>query len=152
MELTAEDLEKGENIDLGASSWLMIDQERINQFAETTEDRQWIHLDVERAKAGPFGTTIAHGYLIMSVIPKLLFEIVQFPDAESIINYGIEKLRFLHPVPADSEVRLKSKVLSSQKKGKGYLMRFRGEVEIKESGRRALITEILLLVQPKANA
>ena len=154
MELTTEDLEKGEAIDLGVSSWFRIDQERINQFADATEDHQWIHLDVERAKDGPFGTTIAHGYLVMSLIPKLLFEIVQFPKAESLINYGADKLRFLSPVPANSEIRLKSRLMSSQKKGGGYLLRFRGEVEINKGEsrpRRALIIEMLLLVQPSGS-
>lgn len=151
MKLSTEDLERADDIDLGASSWLMIDQDRITRFAETTEDRQWIHLDAERAAKGPFGSTIAHGYLVLSVIPKMLFEIVEFPDAEAIINYGIEKLRFLSPVPSNTHVRLKARLQSSQKKANGFLLRFRGEIEIEETGRRALITEILLLVQPKAS-
>lgn len=150
MRLTNAELEQADDLDLGASSWLKLDQERIDRFADVTEDHQWIHVDVERAAASPVGSTIAHGYLVLSVIPKLLAELLDLPEIGSMINYGLDKLRFLYPVPAGSEVRLKCRLASCQKKPNGYLLRFRGDVEIREGGKRALIMENLLLVQPQA--
>ncbi len=147
IELKNADFATVNDLDLGSSEWLPLDQERINEFAAATGDRQWIHVDVERAKAGPFGGTIAHGYLVLSVIPKLLFDIVTFSDAKAVVNYGIDKLRFLSPVPSGGEVRLKARLQSAQQKANGWLLRFRGEVELRASGRRALLTDILILVQ-----
>jgi acyl dehydratase len=99
--------------EIGVSSYLKIDQERIQQFAEATLDHQWIHLDQERAKKeGGFGNTIAHGYLTLSILPHLWKEIAEFSNIKMMINYGIEKLRFNQPVVVDSEVRLRVKLSS----------------------------------------
>ena len=90
---------------LGYSDWLEITQERVNQFADATGDHQWIHVDVERAKQGPFGGPIAHGYLTLSLAPALLPEVYQVEDIKMAVNYGLNKLRFPSPVPVGSKVR-----------------------------------------------
>jgi len=93
--------------DLGVSNWVTIDQAQINAFAEATGDRQWIHVDVERARReSPFGGTIAHGYLTVSLASTLLPELVRVENSTQIINYGIDKLRLREPVPAGSRLRL----------------------------------------------
>lgn len=92
--------------EVGVSDWVEITQERVNQFAEATGDHQWIHVDPERAKAGPFGTTIAHGYLTLSLAPVLLGEVLTVEGASMGVNYGCNKVRFPSPVPVDSNLRL----------------------------------------------
>lgn len=91
--------------ELGSSSWVTIEQSRIDQFAEATGDHQWIHVDPERAAAGPFGTTIAHGYLTLSLIPMLTWEIYEVHGISGALNYGLDKVRFPSPVPVGSRVR-----------------------------------------------
>ena len=94
--------------ELGVSDWKEISQERINKFADATDDHQWIHCDVEKAKKeGPFGGTIAHGYLTLSLIPDMIWEILEVKNSKMAVNYGIESFRFGQPVPAGSKVRVK---------------------------------------------
>jgi acyl dehydratase len=91
--------------DIGTSSWVTIEQDRIDKFAEATGDHQWIHVDPERAKDGPFGSTIAHGYLTLSLIPALGWEVYTIEGARLSVNYGLNKLRFITPVKVGSRVR-----------------------------------------------
>ena len=91
--------------DIGTSSWVTIEQERIDKFAEATGDHQWIHVEPERAKDGPFGSTIAHGFLTLSLIPALGWEVYTIEGARLSINYGLNKLRFITPVKVGSRVR-----------------------------------------------
>jgi acyl dehydratase len=91
--------------ELGTSGWHEITQEQVNQFADATGDHQWIHVDVERAKAGPFGGPIAHGYLTLSLAPTLMAEILTVEGIAMGVNYGLNKLRFPSPVPVGSKVR-----------------------------------------------
>jgi acyl dehydratase len=95
---------KGEH--LGYSDWLEVTQERVNEFAEATGDHQWIHVDPERAKAGPFGGPIAHGYLTISLAPMLLPQVMRVEGIQMGVNYGINKLRFPSPVPVGSKLRV----------------------------------------------
>lgn len=90
---------------LGVSDWFEITQERINQFAEATGDHQWIHVDTERAKGGPFGNTIAHGYLTLSLTNMFLPDLISVENLSMGINYGVNKVRFITPVPAGSRIR-----------------------------------------------
>jgi acyl dehydratase len=90
---------------LGTSDWMTIDQQRVNAFADATEDHQWIHIDPQRAATGPFGTTIAHGFLTLSLLPYLIFQTYRVEGAAMIINYGLNKVRFPAPVPVGSTVR-----------------------------------------------
>jgi acyl dehydratase len=149
MKLTLAEVLEAEDLELGTSSWFPIDQDRIDRFAEATEDRQWIHVDVERAKEGEFGTTIAHGFLILSLLPKLFFEVVELTDMGRMINYGIDKVRFLSPVPSGGEVHLKVRLLSGRRRSGGVMMRIRGDIYLRENNRRALVTEMLFLAFPK---
>src|SRR5438034_3984836 len=104
---------------LGYSDWHEITQDRINAFAEATGDHQWIHVDPERAKDGPFGTTIAHGYLTLSLIPTLGGGGVPISGTKMGINYGLDRVRFPAPVPAGSRVRARRKLLEV-KEGDGF--------------------------------
>jgi acyl dehydratase len=99
-------LRKLARTDLGPSDWLEITQERVNAFADATGDHQWIHVDVERAKEGPFGGPIAHGYLTLSLLIPLWSQIVEFEELGMAVNYGLNKVRFPAPVPAGSRVRV----------------------------------------------
>lgn len=94
-----------EGQELGTSDWLLVDQNRIDQFAEATEDRQWIHVDPERAARGPFGTTIAHGYLTLSLLVPLMKQTFSVHGHSMAINYGLNKVRFPAPTPSGSRVR-----------------------------------------------
>ena len=90
---------------LATSPWVLVDQARINLFAQATGDHQWIHVDLERAKAGPYGATIAHGFLTLSLLPELTSSAMCIDDVKMSINYGLNKVRFTGPVPAGSRVR-----------------------------------------------
>jgi acyl dehydratase len=98
-----DDLQPG--LELGPSEWQEIRQERIDAFADATGDHQWIHVDPERAAAGPFGGTIAHGFLTLSLLPQATFELMHVEDARTAINYGLNKVRFPAPVPVGSRIR-----------------------------------------------
>ena len=145
MKLSLSEVLSADNLDLGTSSWVCIDQDKIDQFAEATEDRQWIHVDVERAEASEAGGTIAHGFLMLSMLPKLFFENLEFTDLTRMLNFGVDKVRFLRPVPAGSEIQLKSRLVSARKRAGGVLMRIYGEMFLRDSGRRAVVTEVLFL-------
>ncbi|GAB4008846.1 MaoC family dehydratase [Nocardioides ultimimeridianus] len=97
---------------LGTSDWMVIEQERIDRFAEATGDHQWIHVDPERAKDGPFGATIAHGFLTLSLLPPLLNSLYRVDNVTMAVNYGLDKVRFMAPVRVDSKVRATAKVLT----------------------------------------
>ena len=103
--LQASELKSLVGQDIGTSDWVTIEQERVDKFAEATGDHQWIHVDPERAKDGPFGGTIAHGYLTLSLIPGLAWEVYTVEGARLSINYGLNKLRFITPVQVGSRVR-----------------------------------------------
>jgi acyl dehydratase len=100
--------------DLGTSTWCDVSQERINLFAEATDDHQWIHVDVERAKDGPFGGPIAHGYLTLSLLIPLWTEILVIQEIDMAVNYGLNKVRFPAPVPAGSRVRLSTTLADAE--------------------------------------
>jgi acyl dehydratase len=103
--------------DLGASGWLSITQERVDTFADATGDHQWIHVDPERAKAGPFGTTIAHGYLTLSLVIPLWTELLTIEGIGMAVNYGLNKVRFPAPVPVGSRIRLAARVAEARAVG-----------------------------------
>lgn len=97
---------------LGTSDWLEIEQARIDQFADATGDHQWIHVDPARAAEGPFGATIAHGFLTLSLLPPLLNQLYRVDNVRMAVNYGLDKVRFMAPVPVGSRIRLTARVLS----------------------------------------
>lgn len=97
--------------ELGVSDWMTITQEQINKFADATGDHQWIHIDPERAKSGPFGTTIAHGFLTLSLLPEMTAKAFRVTETRMGVNYGLNKVRFPSPVPAGSKVRGRFKLI-----------------------------------------
>lgn len=100
--------------DVATSDWITITQEQVNQFAEATGDHQWIHVDVERAKAGPFGGPIAHGFLTLSLIPKFFETSIEIRESRMGVNYGLNKVRFTGPVPVGSRLRAVMKLLACE--------------------------------------
>jgi acyl dehydratase len=144
--LTLAELEASENFDLGTSDWETIDQRQIDLFAEATHDHQWIHVEPELAAQGPFGTTVAHGYLSLSMLPYFVSQVLNVSDVRMGINYGTEKIRFTAPVPVGSQVRLKAALRSSERRGEGVLYRLAVEIEIRDSEKPALVGEVLYLV------
>jgi acyl dehydratase len=144
--LTLAELEASEDLDLGTSDWETIDQSQIDLFAEATHDHQWIHVDPEMAAQGPFGTTVAHGYLSLSMLPYFVSQVLNVSDVRMGINYGTEKIRFTAPVPVGSQVRLKAALRFSERRGEGVLYRLAVEIEIRDSEKPALVGEVLYLV------
>lgn len=135
--------------ELGVSEWTTVDQARIDAFAECTGDRQWIHVDVERARReSPFGGTIAHGYLTLSLVASLAMEAgVIPPDAKAGLNYGLDKVRFMAPVKAGARVRNRVVLLEAEDKGAGrVLIKTRNTLEIEGEDKPALIAETLAML------
>jgi acyl dehydratase len=118
--LTIDELRKKAGEHIGTSEWHEITQDQVNLFADATGDHQWIHVDPERAKDGPFGQTIAHGYLTLSLTPMLLWEVLEVPDAKLVVNYGLNKLRFPAPLPVGSRVRASIELQSMEEVRGGY--------------------------------
>ncbi|AZC25845.1 MULTISPECIES: MaoC family dehydratase [Pseudomonas] len=133
--------------ELGRSAWLTIDQERINLFAEATGDFQFIHVDPAKAAQTPFGSTIAHGFLTLSLIPKLMEDILVLPQGlKMAINYGLDSVRFIQPVKVDSKVRLKVDLVDATEKKPGqWLLKASVTLEIEGQEKPAYIAEPLSL-------
>lgn len=133
--------------EVGASDWFTVDQARIDAFADATLDHQYIHVDPERAAETPWGTTIAHGYLTLSLLPHLMSGVRLAPENTVMaINYGSDKIRFLQAVPVGSEIRARVTLADVTDKGEGrYLVRTTVTVDIKGEERPALIAETLSL-------
>ncbi|MHB9837373.1 MaoC family dehydratase [Paraburkholderia terrae] len=135
--------------ELGVSDWVTVDQPRIDAFAACTGDRQWIHVDVERAKReSPFGGTIAHGYLTLSLLAALAIEIGLIPpDASAGLNYGLDKVRFMTPVKAGARVRSRVTLMSAEKKEGGrIIIKTMNELQIEGEEKPALIAESLAML------
>ncbi len=150
-ELTMSNMKDRVGSELGVSDWMVVGQERINEFAECTGDRQWIHVDVDRAKReSPFGGPVAHGYLTLSLIGPLSLDVgVVPPDAAAGFNYGLDKVRFLAPVPAGGRVRLRVVLDNVEEKNNGQLLvRTKNTIEIENSDKPALIAEALAMLVP----
>ncbi|MBA2667125.1 MAG: MaoC family dehydratase [Trueperaceae bacterium] len=146
--MTFDDLAHAIGTTLGPTEWLTIEQDRIDAFAATTGDRQWIHVDRERAAAGPFGTTIAHGYLTLSLIAPAHFELAAFPETgATIVNYGLEKVRFVSPVRCGARVRTHIDLAElADRRGGRSLLRTRSTIEIEGEAKPALMAEALFLL------
>jgi acyl dehydratase len=129
---------------LGASDWLEIRQQRIDGFADATGDHQWIHVDPERAKAGPFGKTIAHGYLTLSLVSCFLPQIVEVRGVSMGVNYGCEKVRFPAPVPVGSRIRGVGQLVAAEEvKGGAVQATVRVTVEIEGGGKPACVVDTI---------
>ena len=135
--------------ELGVSDWLTVDQERINEFADCTDDQQWIHVDVERTKReSPLGSTIAHGYLTLSLLVTMLNGLNVVPEGVShVLNYCLDRLRFIAPVKAGARIRDRVVLMAVEAQGKGrLLLTFQNTVEIEDEKKPALMAETLALL------
>jgi acyl dehydratase len=128
---------------LGVSDWLTIDQSQIDGFADATHDHQWIHVDVERAKEGPFKTTIAHGFLTLSLLPTLVSQTYRIEGVKMGVNYGLNRVRFTSPVPVGSKVRGSVELLDVADVDGGVQLTTKVTVELDGSQRPALVAEWL---------
>jgi len=143
MQITMEQLRNGTGLELGTSEWFTVSQQLINQFSEITTDDQWIHVDEERAKAGPFGATIAHGYLLASLISQFMEELLVITDRSLTVNYGIDHLRFTGAVTAGSRIRMSMKVSSVREKGDALVTSIDCVMEREGSDKPALVATVL---------
>jgi acyl dehydratase len=133
--------------ELGASSWVEITQERVNLFADATGDHQWIHVDPERAATGPFGGTIAHGYLTLSLAAVFLEDLLRVDGASMAVNYGTNKVRFTAPVPVGSRVRALGELTAVREKGSTVEATVKLTYEIEGSDRSPCFAELVVLYQ-----
>lgn len=135
--------------ELGVSEWLRLDQSLIDRFADCTGDRQWIHVDVERSRReSPFGSTVAHGYLLLAVVARFSFELRLFPEgAGQVINYGLDRVRFPNPVKAGARIRDRVVLLEVEERGGGrVLLKTRHTLEIEGEAKPAMVADSLALV------
>jgi acyl dehydratase len=134
--------------ELGLSDWLEIDQERVDRFAEATGDHQWIHVDPERAAAGPFGGTIAHGFLTLSLIPFLGSQVFSLETPGAKLNYGVNKVRFPHPVRVGSRIRSRVTMGDVTDLPTGKQLTLRHVIEIEGQEKPACVAETVVLLLP----
>ena len=129
--------------ELGSSEWQTITQERVDLFADATDDHQWIHVDPERAKSGPFGTAIAHGYLTLSLAPVLLNKIIRVDNMKFGVNYGCNKVRFPAPVPVGADLRMTASVAAVEDVEGGVQVIFDLVMEIKDAPKPACVAQVV---------
>jgi acyl dehydratase len=134
--------------ELGTSEWLEIDQERVDRFADATGDHQWIHVDVERAAAGPFGGTIAHGYLTLSLVPFLAGQVFSLETPGAKLNYGVNKVRFPNPVRVGSRIRSRVVMGEVTDLPTGTQLTFRHTIEVEGQDKPACVAETVVLLLP----
>lgn len=138
-----DELKKLAGTDLGTSEWIEVTQERINTFADATGDHQWIHVDPEKAKEGPFGAPIAHGYLTLSLFIPLFTELLDVEGVSTKVNYGLNKVRFPSPVKVGSKIRLLGKLASVEDVPGGVQITVDGTIEIEGGAKPAAVLQSL---------
>ena len=143
---TLDDVAAAAGSEIGTSEWLTIDQARIDAFADATLDHQWIHVDVEAAGAGPFGTTIAHGFLTLSLLPHFASEVFSLETPGARLNYGLEKVRFPAPVPVDSRLRSHVRFADVRDLPAGKQLIIEHTVEIEGQDKPACVAQHVVLL------
>ena len=139
--------------ELGTSGWVTVDQAMIDRFAEATGDFQWIHVDVARAKASPFGTTIAHGFLTLSLLARLSNETYRIENLAARLNYGCNKVRFTAPVPAGSRLRARFRMRALEDAAQGARLTTEATVEREGSDKPVCVAELIgILIPPQASS
>jgi acyl dehydratase len=141
-----EELSDAVGEDLGPSDWLEVTQERVDAFADATGDHQWIHVDVDRASKGPFGGTIAHGYLTLSLIPRFAPELFEISTPGARLNYGVNKVRFPSPVRVGSRIRAAARIVEVSDVPAGRQLLTRYTVEIEGEPKPACVAETVVLL------
>ena len=139
------ELAQASDVDLGTSDWVEITQEMVDRFADATLDHQWIHVDHEKAAAGPFGGTIAHGFLTLSLLPQLVGDMLVVPETTMGVNYGLDKLRLTAPVPVGSRVRAHGRLADCEERGPGIMCRIDVTIEIEGAEKPALVCTWVIL-------
>ena len=130
--------------ELAVSNWFVVDQPRINQFADATRDHQWIHVDPDRAASGPFGATIAHGFLTLSMLPLFIQDALRFDDVRMSVNYGLNRVRFTSPVPVGSELRARFRLVGIEDvAGQGMQVTMEATIERKGSDKPVCVAETI---------
>jgi len=134
--------------ELGVSEWFLIEQARIDAFAACTEDRQWIHVDPERAAAGPLGGTVAHGYMLLSLIPHLMRDVPLLALKHRMtLNYGLDRVRFISPVRSGTRVRNRAVLTAVEKRGfRKVLIKIENTMEVEGGEKPAMVAELLVLI------
>jgi acyl dehydratase len=145
---TLDEVAEAANTDIGTSEWLTIDQRRVNQFADATGDHQWIHVDLERAKEGPFGGTIAHGYLTLSLVPWLGSQVFKLQTPGAKLNYGVNKVRFPNPVKVGKRIRSHVTIGDVTDIPSGKQLTVRHTIEIEGEAKPACVAESVVLLLP----
>ncbi len=145
---TFEEVAEAAGTELGSSEWVTIDQRRVNQFADATGDHQWIHVDLERAKEGPFGGTIAHGYLTLSLVPWLGSQVFTLRTPGAKLNYGVNKVRFPNPLLVGKRIRLHVTMGEVIDIPSGKQLTVRHTVEIEGEEKPACVAETVVLLLP----
>jgi len=141
---TLDDLKPVVGQDLGVSDWIQVTQEQINLFAEATGDHQWIHVDPVRAKEGPYGSTIAHGFLTLSLLPKMYASLIRIEKTRMGVNYGLNKVRFPAPVPVNSRLRCRITLLACDEvAGDGVQLNWEMSVEREGEAKPVCVAEFL---------
>jgi acyl dehydratase len=142
------DLEKAVGTHLGHSEWHTVNQDQIDAFAAATGDHQWIHVDPAKAAEGPFGSTVAHGFLTLSLVPMLTWQVYKVDGVTMAVNYGADKLRFPSPVPVGSRVRAAVELTSVTPNKLGYQVATRVTIELDGSDKPACVVDMLAVVVP----
>lgn len=133
--------------ELGSSNWIELDQGRINLFADATDDHQWIHIDEERARA-EMGSTIAHGFLTLSLLPRLMDDVIRFEGSGKMLNVGVNRVRFVSPAPSGSRVRLLQSVVSVEARAGGWQLTTDCVIEAEGQDKPLCVAQSVMLVLP----
>ncbi|KAA0120556.1 MaoC family dehydratase [Mycolicibacterium sp. P9-22] len=138
------EFESAAGTELGPTDWLEVDQQRVNKFADATDDRQWIHVDPERAADGPFGGTIAHGLLTLSLLPKFMHDLYRVDNVRMAINYGFNKVRFITPVPVGAKVRASAQITQVDKLDTAVQATLVTTIEVEGAAKPAAVIESIV--------
>ena len=141
-------LEEIVSLNSRTGSWFVLAQERIDLFADATDDHQWIHVDPERARLGTYGTTVAHGFLLLSLLPSLAGEILHLTGFSSVLNYGLDRVRFPGPAPANSRIRDRLVIDGAERAAHGVLLKVTHTIEVEGLSRPACVAQQLRLLVP----
>lgn len=145
------ELERHVGEELGASDWYQVTQSRIDTFADATDDHQWIHVDPEQAADGPYGGTIAHGYLTLSLLPRLTSDAYRVTGVRTRINYGLDRVRFPAPLRTGSRIRMRATLLGCEPTSDGIRIVVRNDVDTEGEGRPACVAETVTLLVPESD-
>ncbi|GII84625.1 MaoC family dehydratase [Sphaerisporangium siamense] len=143
---SVEALKAAQGEHLGHTPWREVTQRQVDLFADATDDHQWIHVDAERAAAGPFGGTIAHGYLSLALLPSLVRSLYRVEGPKMVVNYGLNKVRFPTPVPVGARIRAGAEIVEVKDTPSGALVGLRVTVEVEGAARPACVAETLSLL------